>query len=374
MALYKQPYGSALQQETDDGFLERWRNKRAAKKTSKLTGVDYTKQSEEEKIDIVNKVSDSERKGTIKENASISFETTTNASMSTEAKKIVDAAGTSGHSGFVESFNPNSGNHDSFMRIVRQGNNSTPSYLDITPQSSIDQSNAVEGRVGAYTGNTKNIKLNTGTLGVTNENSFLNRFSAQARLQYGDAVFRNPATYESSIGGVGIGPAVNNTQVKYRTSGGGFSEIGKGFNFDAGVKLSNPHVSVGGGIGLNNMNPVGSRTTAYVEGGLNADLYNNNSRLRNNFYDAKKLNVRVPIEINAKAVTGMAVQNKENASYKLPLNSLRRDGGFSGKASVMVENAVKGNKFELGFKKNYGDSKPTGFFSISHIIGKNKNK
>ena len=377
MALYKQPYGSAMQKRGDerkDGIFAKIKAKIKAKNNIKDTKESMGHNVKEEKK-IENKVkadeiTKKEQKTTIPENAKLTIESS-NSGISPEAQKIINAAGTTGHSGFTVGNNPNSGGYapGEYMNVDRSDVSGAPSWMDVTRQSDLDNSGHVEGKLQAFTGKTTSVGLTSGTIGKVGSKDGPNAaFDLNAR--FGETTVRNPATYSSTYMGKGIGVGSNNTQVKYRMPGTGtFSDKGFGFNADGGFRISNNNMSFKAGAGYSSLMPKGNRGYGFIEGGLKGDLLNMNKIKKKNFYSAGNMNLSMPFNIKARAATGGPVM----PNSWLPMNSLNRNSGVMANLGLNLSNVAKDRSIELGFKKDYQNSSINPYVKAAFGIGSKNN-
>lgn len=372
MALYKQPYGSAMQKKGDerrDGIFAKIKAKIKAKNNVKDTKESMGHNVKEEKR-VENKVkadeiTKKEQKTTIPENAKLTIESS-NSGISPEAQKIVDNAGNTGHSGFTVGNNPNSGGYapGEYVNVDRSNVSGAPSWMDVTRQSDLDNSKHVEGKLQAYTGKTTSVGLTSGTIGKVGSKDGPNAaFDLNAR--FGETTVRNPATYSNTYMGKGIGVGTNNTQIKYRMPGTGtFSDKGFGFNADGGFRISNNNMSFKAGAGYSSLMPKGSRGYGFVEAGLKGDLLNMNKIKKKNFYSAGNMNLSMPFDIKARAATGATTMNT---------NSLNKNSGIGASLGLKLSNVAKDRSIELGLQKDFQNSGVNAVVKAAFGIGTNKN-
>jgi hypothetical protein len=373
MTLYKQPHGSAMQKRGDekkDGIFARLKAKRDAKKsvnsTKEAMGHNVKEENKIENKKIADEVFELEKKTTVPENAKLSIETS-NSSMGYSAKQITEAAGNTGHSGFTEGNNPNSGGHESYMNIDRSNVSNHQSWSDITRQSDLDNSGHVEGKVQAFTGKTTSLKATTGTFGkVAGANA-----SVETNVRMGETTVRSNPEYASTVDGKGIGVGIVNDQIKYRMPGTGtFSEKGFGANVDAGFKISNNNISAKLGGGYSTLMPKGSRGYGFVEGGIKGNITSLNQIRDKNYYKASNIDVSLPFGITGRASTGAP---KMSNSY-LPMNSLNRNSGFKGSIGLNIRNVAQDRSIEFGIQKDYQSSSINPYLKASFRFGQDKRK
>jgi len=371
MALYKQPHGSAMQKRGDekkDGIFARIKAKRDAKKrvedTKEAMGHDVKEENKIKDKETADKVFETTKRSNIPENAKLTIETS-NSGISPEAQKIINAAGTTGHSGFTEGNNSNSGGYESYMNIDRSNVSGAQSWADITRQSDLDNSGHVEGKVQAFTGKTTSLGATTGTFGKMGGANA----SAEANVRMGETTVRNPAKYASTINGLGIGVGTVNDQIKYRMPGTGtFSEKGFGANIDAGIKFSNNNLSAKFGGGYSSLNPVGDRGYGFVEGGIKGNLTSLNKIRDNNAYKASNINVSLPFSLTGRAATG----GPKMPNSWLPMNSLNKNSGFKGSVGLNISNVARDRSIELGVQKDYQNSSINPYLKASFAFGQDK--
>ncbi len=372
MALYKQPYGNRMEKRAalrKEGIFAKIKAKRdanrAEKNTKEAMGHDVKEENKISNKKLADEVFEIEKKTTIPESAKLTVETS-NSGVSPEAQKIKDAAGMSGPTGFVESNNPNSGNHDSFMKPVYGG--SAQSHNDITSQGDRDQSGSVEGKVQAFEGKTTNIGFSTGTIGKVGDKDGANA-SFEANARFGPTSVRSTPEYASTINNIGIGPGANNTQIKYKMPGTGtFNQKGFGANVDAGFKVSNNILSAKFGGGYSSLNPKGSRGYGFVEGGIKGNLLNLNKIKDKNFYKAGNTNLSIPFSVTGRASAG----GPKMPNSWLPMNSLNKNSGFKGSIGLNISNVAKNRSVEAGIQKDYQNSSVNPYLKASFAIGKDK--
>jgi len=361
MALYKQPYGNRMEKRAalrKDGIFAKIKAKREAKgrvkDTKEAMGHDVKEEKKADNNKKAQEVTKKEMKSIIPENASVSIEKS-NTGISTEAQKIIDAAGTTGHSGFTTGTNANSGGYapGTYVNIDRSDVSGASSSMDITRQSDRDNSGHVEGKVQAFTGNTTELNATTGTLGKIGGDGANLAFDLNSR--FGETTVRNPATYSSTVDGKGIGVGANNTQVKYRMPGTGtFGDKGFGLNIDGSARLSGNNFSIAGGAGYSSLMPEGSKAYGFVEGGMKGSLFDVNKWKKKHGYsrNIKSMNLSMPFNVKARASTG--APNLTNSW--LPMNSLHRNAGIKANVGLNLSNAAKDRSIEVGFKKDYQNS------------------
>ncbi len=375
MALYKQPHGSAMQKRGDekkDGFIARLKAKRDAKKAVKNTKEAMGHNSKEE-----NKIKDKEtadeifettKRSNIPENAKLTIETS-NSGISPEAQKIIGAAGTTGHSGFVVGNNSNSGGYEpgQYMNIDRSNVSDYQSWSDITRQSDLDNSGHVEGKVQAFTDKTTSLGATTGTIGKSGGANV----SVEANVRMGKTTVRNPAKYASTIDDKGIGVGAVNDQIKYRMPGTGtFSEKGFGANLDAGFKFSNNNLSAKFGGGYSSLMPKGDRAYGFVEGGIKGNITSLNQIRDRLAYKASNIDVSFPFGITGRAVAG----GSKMPNSWLPMNSLNKNSGFKGNIGIKATNVAQDRSIELGIQKDYQNSSLNPYVKASFGFGQDKRK
>lgn len=373
MALYKQPYGSAVQKTGDErkeGIFARIKAKRDAKRALKNTeeAMGHTKKFSKKQSDQYSKVykeTESEVLGdTPNTKASVSVETS-NPGVSREAQRIMNLAGNTeyqtGAENFIYSDNPNSAGHDGYYKLNREGM-SFNSTDNITQMTKTDNSGHLQGAgdvsdpLGAFTGKRTTIKANTASINPSKDKKAASiSFGAEATV--GPAQWASKSVYGNTINGKPIGLQQGQ---QYLLSGGnytdGMGKKGLGYNLGASFNIDKkvtPKTELYSKVGLmtSNMLQKNNRLGGTGEIGVKTKLFDSNMDLFKK--DPKKLNVSIPVSASARYSTSKPTLSNSRAN----IGSLSGYSGTQLKAGVELENKATNNSFNFSMTKPYGHSK-----------------
>lgn len=373
MALYKQPYGSAVQKTGDErkeGIFARIKAKRDAKRALKNTeeAMGHTKKFSKKQSDQYSKVYNETKNeasgGTPNTKASVSVETS-NPGVGREAQRIMDAAGNTEHKTGLENFiysdNPNSAGYDGYYKPNRE-NMSFNSSDNITQMTKTDQSGHLQGvgdvsnPLGAFTGKQTTIKANTPAINLGKDKNAAS-ISFGAETTVGPAKWASDAVYGNTINNKPIGLQKGQN---YLLSGGNyFDGLGKkgtghnttlSMNFD---KKVSPKTSVSGKFGLmsSNMLQKGNRLGGAVEVSAKTKLFDSNLDIFSK--DPKKYNLSLPVSASYRYSTS----NPKLSNSRANIGSLSAYSGTQLKAGVEIENKANNNSINISMTKPRGQSK-----------------
>jgi len=369
MALYKQPYGSAMQKRSDeqkDNIFTRIKAKRDQKKTEKKQGHTgkYSKKQSDQYSKVYKETQNEVLGDTPNTKASVSVETS-NPGVSDEAQRIMNLAGNTEHQTGVENFiyseNANSMGYDGYYKPNRE-NMSFNSSDNITQMTKTDMSGHLQGAgdvsdpLGAFTGERTTIKANTASINPNKDKKAASiSFGAEATV--GPAQWASKAVYGDTINGKPVGLVPGQ---QYLLSGGnytdGMGKKGLGYNLGASFNMNkkiSPKTELYGKFGLmtSNMLQKHNRLGGTGELGVKTKLFDSNIDLFKK--DPKKYNISLPVEASFKYATNKPTLSNSRAN----IGSLSGNSGTEIKAGVELENKATNNSFNFSMTKPRGHSK-----------------